>query len=170
MKSLRKHIINGIVKLVYIFYILYFQFKEVNYHGLSKVQKRGTLQSWLGERPPALQMQIMRILLYRGKQIGCQVARGAPHGAGDVFGGIGRILNISFGTVYQWIKKLDEKVDLPVRSEPVSIVELDEMHSYVAQKKTIDGHGLLLIDFQSGSSLLSAETAPRPQGKGCGTK
>jgi transposase-like protein len=86
------------------------------------------------------------------------------------FRGIGRILKISFGTVYQWVKKLGEKADLPVRSEPVSIVELDEMHSYVAQKKTTGGHGLLLIDFQSGSSLLSAETAPRPRGKGCGTK
>ena len=77
------------------------------------------------------------------------------------FRSIGRLLKISYGTVYQWVKKLGKQIDLPVRAEPVGIVELDELHSYVAQKKTIAGHGLLLIDFQNGLSLLSVETAPR---------
>ena len=54
-------------------------------------------------------------------------------------------------------------VDLPVRREAVSIVELDEIHSYVMQKTTV-GHGLLLIDFQNGLSLLSVDTAPQQQG------
>jgi len=75
------------------------------------------------------------------------------------FRGIGRLLRISFGTVYQWIKKWGEQVDLPVRTESISIVELDELHSYVIQKKTTVGHGLLLIDFQNGLSLLSVATA-----------
>jgi len=77
------------------------------------------------------------------------------------FRAIGRLLKISFGTVYKWVRRLGEQADLPVRAEPVSIVELDELHSYVAQKKATAGHGLLLIDFQGGSSLLSAGTAPR---------
>jgi hypothetical protein len=52
---------------------------------------------------------------------------------------------------------------MPVKKEPVSIVELDEMHSYVKRKKTTIGHGLLLIDPENGLSLLSVETAQRPQ-------
>jgi transposase-like protein len=79
------------------------------------------------------------------------------------FRAIGRVLRISFGTVYQWVRKWGEQVDLPVRSESISIVELDEMHSYVMQKKTTVGHGLLLIDFQNGSSLLSVATAQLQQ-------
>jgi transposase-like protein len=80
------------------------------------------------------------------------------------FRGIGRLLGISFGTVYQWVKKWGKQIDLPVRGESVSIVELDELHSYVMQKKTTAGHGLLLIDLQNGLSLLSAATAPRQRG------
>jgi len=74
------------------------------------------------------------------------------------FRGIGRILGISYGTVYQWVKKWSEQIDLPVRNEPISIVELDELHSYVKQKKTTVGHGLLLIDLKNGLSLLSVAT------------
>jgi transposase-like protein len=79
------------------------------------------------------------------------------------FRGIGRLLGISFGTVYQWVRKWGEQVDLPVRGESISVVELDELHSYVMQKKTTVGHGLLLIDFQNGLSLLSVATAPQQQ-------
>ena len=46
------------------------------------------------------------------------------------FRSIGRLLRISFGTVYQWIKKWGEQVDLSIRTESISIVELDELHSY----------------------------------------
>jgi transposase-like protein len=80
------------------------------------------------------------------------------------FRAIGRLLKISFGTVYQWIRKCGGTVALPVKKEPVCIVELDEMHSYVKRKKTTVGHGLLLIDMESGISLLSVATAQQPQG------
>jgi transposase-like protein len=79
------------------------------------------------------------------------------------FRGIGRLLQISFGTVYQWIRKWGKQVELPVRTESISIVELDELHSYLMQKKTTVGHGLLLIDFQNGLSLLSVATAQQQQ-------
>jgi transposase-like protein len=58
-----------------------------------------------------------------------------PEGLG--FRAIGRLLRISCGTVYQWVKKWGEKVELPVREDPVSIVELDEIHSYVMRKKLL---------------------------------
>jgi len=53
------------------------------------------------------------------------------------FRGIGRILRISYGTVYQWVKKWSKQIDLPVRNQSIDIVELDELHSYVQQKKLL---------------------------------
>ncbi|KXK19353.1 MAG: insertion element protein [Candidatus Parvibacillus calidus] len=70
------------------------------------------------------------------------------------FRAIGRILKISYGTVYRWIKEWGSKVSLPQNSQPIAVVEIDELHSYVGSKKTIVGYGLLLIDLQDGSSRL----------------
>jgi len=84
------------------------------------------------------------------------------------FRSIGRILRISYGTVYSWVKKWGGKVELPVSGEPVEIVELDEMHSYVGEKKTTVGYGLLLIDLEKGTSILSVGTDRRKRGKGSG--
>ena len=70
------------------------------------------------------------------------------------FRAIGRILNISYGTVYRWVKKWGESVELPQNEEPIEIVELDEIHSYVQSKKTTVGAGLLLIDLEKSSSVL----------------
>ena len=70
------------------------------------------------------------------------------------FRAIGRILNISYGTVYRWVKKWGESVELPQNGEPIEIVELDEIHSYVQSKKTTVGAGLLLIDLEKSSSVL----------------
>jgi hypothetical protein len=50
-------------------------------------------------------------------------------------------------------------LELPDRNERIAVVELDEMHTYVCRKKTAAGYGLLLIDMESGISLLSVETA-----------
>ena len=79
------------------------------------------------------------------------------------FRAIGRILKISYGTVFQWVKKCGENLELPRRSEAIEVVELDEMHTYVSQKKTTDGYGLLLIDMEKGLSLLSVATAQHKQ-------
>ena len=76
------------------------------------------------------------------------------------FRAIGRILRISYVTVCQWIKEWGGKVELPHRKEAIKIVELDEIHTYIASKKTTVGYGLLLIDLENGLFLLSAETAP----------
>ena len=70
------------------------------------------------------------------------------------FRAIGRILNISYGTVYRWVKKWGESVELPQNEEPIEIVELDEIHNYVQSKKTTVGAGLLLIDLEKSSSVL----------------
>jgi len=80
------------------------------------------------------------------------------------FRAIGRILKISYGTVYKWIKKWGSNLELPKRNETIEVVELDEMHTYVGRKKTTNGYGLLLIDMENGSSLLSVETGQQKQG------
>jgi len=58
---------------------------------------------------------------------------------GNSFQTIGRILNISYGTVYQWIKKLWTKIqDIPLHTpskDCIEHMELDEMHSYIGRKK-----------------------------------
>jgi transposase-like protein len=79
------------------------------------------------------------------------------------FRAIGRLLRISYGTVYQWVKNWEQQVELPKRNEQIEVVELDEMHSYVGRKKTTDGYGLLLIDMENGLSLLSAATGQPKQ-------
>jgi hypothetical protein len=79
------------------------------------------------------------------------------------FRAIGRVLKISYGTVFQWINTWGKNLELPKRNESIRVVELDEMHTYVGQKKTTDGYGLLLIDMENGLSLLSMETGqPKP--------
>ena len=74
------------------------------------------------------------------------------------FRSIGRLLKISHVTVYYWVKHWGENLDLSSKKEPVEIVELDEMHTYIGQKKTTVGYGLLLIDLVKGLSILSVGT------------
>ena len=81
---------------------------------------------------------------------------------GSGFRQIGRVLRISYVTVYRWVKKWGS-TPLPRTSTPVKVVELDEMHTYVGEKRTTNGYGLLLIDIVSGLSILSVGTDLQPQ-------
>jgi len=86
------------------------------------------------------------------------------------FQSISRLLEVSHVAVIKWIKKYGEQLKELKSEKPSRIIELDEMHSYVSSKKTIDGFGLLLIEREDVSliSLLGTE-APR-QDKSYGTK
>ena len=86
------------------------------------------------------------------------------------FRSIGRILKISYGTAFKWIKEWGEKVSLPKSTEPIEIVELDEMHTYIMSKKTTVGYGLLLIDLEKGMSILCVETGQPKHLKNSGEK
>ena len=79
------------------------------------------------------------------------------------FRAICRILRISYGIVYYWIRRWGKNLELPKRNEPIEVVELDELHSYVGQKKTTAGYGLLLIDIEKNISILSVGTGLRKQ-------
>jgi len=77
------------------------------------------------------------------------------------FRGIGRILKISYGTVYKWVQVWNTQASLPRRLTPLNIVDLDDMHSYVVSKKSNSGHGLLLIDLEKNISLLSMDNSQK---------
>ena len=62
------------------------------------------------------------------------------------FRSIGHIYEISHVSVYNWIKSFGSKLH-PIRSDTeIEVIEMDEMHSYIGNKKTTVGYGLLLID------------------------
>lgn len=63
------------------------------------------------------------------------------------FRSIGRVLNISYGTVYQWVKQLGEQHQITSdNTKLIDIVELDEIHSYTKFKKTTVGRGSPLTE------------------------
>ena len=66
------------------------------------------------------------------------------------FRSIGRILDFSHVAVYHWIRAFGAEVISLGDSKDASIVEIDEMHSYIGSKKTTAGYGLLLIDLENG--------------------
>jgi len=70
------------------------------------------------------------------------------------FRSIARVLKVSHVSVMKWIKKFGSQVEEVKNDEPVEVVEMDEMHTYVSQKKTINGYGLLLIE-KGGNTLIS---------------
>jgi len=76
---------------------------------------------------------------------------------------IGRILKISYGTVYSWIKQWSVNISFPRRDKPVGTVDLDELLAYVASKKEADRHGLLLIDLEKEISFLSVDSSLQQQ-------
>ena len=84
------------------------------------------------------------------------------------FRSIGRFLKCSHVAVYNWIKAFGESAE-QIRSETaVEVVEIDEMHTYISSKKTTAGYGLLLIDLEKGSSIVSWEIEEQPPDKNCG--
>jgi transposase-like protein len=86
------------------------------------------------------------------------------------FRSIGRVLHVSHVAVFNWIKSFGEKLDEFRNPSEIQVMELDEMHTYIGQKKTTAGFGLLLIEMGTDSSTVKlAPGEPKP-GKGSGRK
>ncbi len=68
------------------------------------------------------------------------------------FRSIGRFLGVSHVSVQKWIKKFGQDLEELKSENEISIVELDEMHTYIGNKKNIAGSGLLLIELEKSSS------------------
>ncbi len=75
------------------------------------------------------------------------------------FRSIGRVLGVSHVSVQKWIQKFGQELEALKSENEISIVEMDEMHTYIGNKKNIAGSGLLLIELGKSSStaLLVAE-------------
>ena len=74
------------------------------------------------------------------------------------FRAIGRILKVSNVTVLKWIRAFGEAAQELQSPKAVEVMEVDELHTYVGNKKTTNGYGLLLIDIEKGSSILCVGT------------
>jgi transposase len=86
------------------------------------------------------------------------------------FRSIGRILKISYGTVYSWIKQWNASISFPRRDRTAETVELEALLAYVESKKAADGHELLLIDLEKEISFLSTDSTPRQKNKSMNQK
>jgi hypothetical protein len=62
-------------------------------------------------------------------------------------------------SVQRWIKKFGQDLEELKSENEISVVERDEMNTYIGNKKNIAGSGLLLIELGKSSSpaLLVAE-------------
>ena len=74
------------------------------------------------------------------------------------FRSIARLLGVSHVAVLKWIRKYGEQLDEIRNPRPTRVMELDEMHSYVSFKKTIDGYGLVLIETPKNTLISLLET------------
>ncbi|MDY0385929.1 MAG: IS1 family transposase [Methanolobus sp.] len=73
------------------------------------------------------------------------------------FRSIGRCLGVSHVSVYNWIKKFGQELEELKSEDKISIVELDEMHTYIGNKKycwiwiAVDRNGKKFMDCSFGS-------------------
>ena len=66
---------------------------------------------------------------------------------------IGRLLKFSNVSILNWIRSFGKQLEGVKNDKPVQLMELDEMHSYIGDKKIIAGYGLLLIEMGKDSSI-----------------
>ncbi|MFT4968215.1 MAG: transposase-like protein, partial [Candidatus Deianiraeaceae bacterium] len=52
------------------------------------------------------------------------------------FRSISRILKVSHVSIYNWIRKFGQKAKELRKNDEISVVEIDEMHTYIGSKKT----------------------------------
>ncbi len=70
------------------------------------------------------------------------------------FRSIERILKVSNVTVLNWIKSFGKQIEEYRRTEgDLEIIEMDELHTFIGEKKTIAGSGFLLIGLGENSSI-----------------
>ena len=120
---------------------------------------------------------------YKSKECGCNYTFDYSHFAekekkrrfglsmyleGLGFSSIGRLLNVSHVSVQNWVKKYGSELKQIRNPKPVRIMELDELHTYVGTKKTINGFGLLLIEKPENTLISFWETEEQKQVKSCG--
>ena len=104
-------------------------------------------------------MQRLRIQLYGRPQVRRQVQRNQTSGSGYVYrrAELGKILDISYGTVYHWVKDLKDQTKMLHSDRTVQVTDIDQLDDYIHEVKHNKQYGLLLIDLQKGLSILSVK-------------
>ncbi len=75
------------------------------------------------------------------------------------FRAIGSMLDISYVTVFKWVKEWETTATLPKRDKAITMISAEEMGHYIHSKNSIPDYGLLLVDLKNGSSFLCAAPA-----------
>ena len=81
---------------------------------------------------------------------------------------IGRFLHVSHVAVFNWIKSFGEKLDEFRNPSTFQVMELGEMKTYIDQKQSTTGLGLLLIEMGTDTSTMKMVLGESKQGKGSG--
>jgi transposase len=84
------------------------------------------------------------------------------------FRSIGRFLGVSHVSVQKWIRKFGSELEELKSENEISVVELDEMHTYIGNKITTAGSGLLLIELGKNSSTALLAVEEQKQDKSSG--
>ncbi len=84
------------------------------------------------------------------------------------FRSIGRILRVSNVSVMKWIRAFGEQVEKIKSKQDIDVIEMDELYTYIGQKKALAGYGLLLIGTGKDSSLSCWVTAVRIRARNSG--
>jgi len=86
------------------------------------------------------------------------------------FRSIERILKVSHVSVMNWVRRYGEELEELKCDKRLDVIEMDEMHIYIASKKTIVGYGLLLTDLENDLSTAFLVQGGKKQGKNYGIK
>ncbi|ACP21132.1 hypothetical protein Aasi_1918 [Candidatus Amoebophilus asiaticus 5a2] len=117
---------------------MFFRRKSINYPKCSNIQN---CKNEITKRHTTLSIQELPVSLYSQPKSGVkpiQTKRLALqlYLEGLGFRAIGNLLQISYGTVYQWIEASGEQATLPTHYPRARRgIELDELHTYVGSKK-----------------------------------
>jgi uncharacterized protein YjcR len=79
------------------------------------------------------------------------------------FHSIARLLGVSHVTVIKWIRKYGKELDTIRNPRTAQVVEIDEMHSYIGQKKNFDGFGFVLIETPKNTLISLSEIEVQKQ-------
>ncbi|OFY86348.1 MAG: hypothetical protein A3F72_11135 [Bacteroidetes bacterium RIFCSPLOWO2_12_FULL_35_15] len=67
---------------------------------------------------------------------------------------IARILEVNHVTIFYWIKEWGIHAKKIRSNDILRSIEINELHTIVAQKKKTKGYAMLVIDIKNGASLL----------------
>ena len=107
-------------------------------------------------------------VLRRGKPFALKKLALKLYLEGMGFRGIGRVIKVSQVSVMNWIKKFGkEAIETPELSGDAPIIEMDELHTYVGEKKTTHGYGRPSTGSRKSSSTLRLDAEELKQAVNC---